>query len=135
MDICQKPSRHLPENEPLKASATTGSGQPSQGLRRLRITSYLSQHRSEAAATTFIQQICGASDGQAAFFTSDKSDTTSKAGDLVNVTTSKMVELRPSLIHHFSSTRECFHDARKLFLKPIQQRPALNHRVLVELLL
>lgn len=39
---------------------------------RLRITSYLSQERSEAAATAFIQQIRAASDGQAPLFTSDK---------------------------------------------------------------
>jgi hypothetical protein len=39
---------------------------------RLRITSYLSQERSEEAATRFIQQIRAKSDGRAPFFTSDK---------------------------------------------------------------
>jgi IS1 transposase len=39
---------------------------------RLRITSYLSQERSEVDAITFIQQIRDSSDGQAPFFTSDK---------------------------------------------------------------
>ena len=39
---------------------------------RLRLTSYLSQERSEAAATNFIQQIRARSDGHAPFFTSDK---------------------------------------------------------------
>lgn len=39
---------------------------------RLRITSYLSQERSEEAATQFIQQIRAKSDGGAPFFTSDK---------------------------------------------------------------
>lgn len=39
---------------------------------RLRLTSYLSQERSEVAATAFIQQIRARSDGHAPFFTSDK---------------------------------------------------------------
>ncbi len=72
MDICQKKSRHLQESEPREGIGDywvwTAISLPS----RLRITSYLSQHRSEAAATTFIQHISGASDGQATFFTSDK---------------------------------------------------------------
>lgn len=39
---------------------------------RLRLTSHLSQDRSEAAATIFIQQIRAKSDGCAPLFTSDK---------------------------------------------------------------
>ena len=39
---------------------------------RLRITSYISQERSEEAATAFIRQIQASSDGQAPLFTSDK---------------------------------------------------------------
>ena len=39
---------------------------------RLRITSYLSQDRSETAATNFIQQIRAKSDRRAPLFTSDK---------------------------------------------------------------
>jgi len=72
MDSCQKKSRHLQESEPRAGIGDywvwTASSLPS----RLRLTSDLSQHRSEAAATTFIQQICGARAGQATFFTSDK---------------------------------------------------------------
>lgn len=50
----------------------TGYGPLSRNPRRLRITSYLSQERSEEAATQFIQQIRARSDGRVPFFTSDK---------------------------------------------------------------
>ena len=39
---------------------------------RLRVTSYLSQERSEEAAQAFIRQFKARTDGQAPFFTSDK---------------------------------------------------------------
>ncbi len=72
MDLCQKKSRHLHADEPREGVGDywiwTAIALPS----RLRITSYLSQERSEIAASTFIQQIRARSDGQAPFFTSDK---------------------------------------------------------------
>ena len=72
MDLCQKKSRHLHADEPREGIGDywiwTAISLPS----RLRITSYLSQERSEEAATSFIQQIRARSDGQAPFFTSDK---------------------------------------------------------------
>ncbi len=72
MDLRQKKSQHIPEAEAVAGVGDywiwTAISLPS----RLRITSYLSQERSEAAATSFIQQIRAASDGQAPFFASDK---------------------------------------------------------------
>ncbi len=72
MDICQKKSRHLQADELREGVGDhwvwTAISLPS----RLRITSYLSQERSESTATHFIQQIRARSDGQATFFTSDK---------------------------------------------------------------
>ncbi len=72
MDLCQKKSRHLHADEPCAGIGDywiwTAIALPS----RLRITSYLSQERSEVSASTFIQQIRARSDGQAPFFTSDK---------------------------------------------------------------
>ena len=72
MDLCQKKSRHIPEAEVVAGVGDywiwTAISLPS----RLRLTSYLSQERSEAAATTFIQQIRARSDGHAPLFTSDK---------------------------------------------------------------
>jgi len=72
MDLCQKKSRHFSLDD-----ETTGQGDywiwtavalPS----RLRVTSYLSQERSEEAAQAFIRQFKARTDGQAPFFTSDK---------------------------------------------------------------
>ena len=72
MDLRQKKSRHIQEDEAGEGIGDywvwTAISLPS----RLRITSYISQERSEAAATTFIQQIRARSDGRAPFFTSDK---------------------------------------------------------------
>lgn len=72
MDLRQKKSRHIDADEPRAGIGDywiwTAIALPS----RLRITSYLSQERSEVSATTFIQQIRARSDGQAPFFTSDK---------------------------------------------------------------
>ena len=72
MDLCQKKSRHFSLDD-----ATTGQGDywmwtavalPS----RLRVTSYLSQERSEEAAQAFLRQCKARTDGQAPFFPSDK---------------------------------------------------------------
>ena len=72
MDLCQKKSRNFSLDD-----ETTGQGDywiwtavalPS----RLRVTSYLSQERSEEAAQAFIRQFKARTDGQAPFFTSDK---------------------------------------------------------------
>jgi len=72
MDLRQKKSRHIQEDEAGEGIGDywvwTAISLPS----RLRITSYISQERSEAAATTFIQQIRARSDGRAPSFTSDK---------------------------------------------------------------
>jgi hypothetical protein len=72
MDLRQKKSRHIPGPEAVAGMGDywvwTAISLPS----RLRVTSYLSQERSEAAATTFIQQIRAKSDGRGPFFTSDK---------------------------------------------------------------
>jgi transposase-like protein len=72
MDLRQKKSRHIPAGQVVPGVGDywvwTAIALPS----RLRITSYLSQDRSEAAATTFIQQIRAKSDGHAPLFTSDK---------------------------------------------------------------
>ena len=72
MDLRQKKSRHLQADE-------FGAGMGDYWVwtaislsSRLRISSYLSQERSEEAATNFIQKIRARSDGQAPFFTSDK---------------------------------------------------------------
>lgn len=72
MDFRQKKSRHMQADE-LGAGVGdywvwTAISLPT----RLRITSHLSQARSKAAATAFIQQIRARSDGNAPFFTSDK---------------------------------------------------------------
>ena len=72
MDLCQKKSRHFSLDD-----ATTGQGDywmwtavalPS----RLRVTSYLSQERSEEAAQAFLRQCKACTDGQAPCFPSDK---------------------------------------------------------------
>ncbi len=72
MDICQKKSRHIPEDETIPGMGDYWIWRALSVPSRLRLTSYLSQERSEAAATTFIQYLRASSDGQAPFFTSDK---------------------------------------------------------------
>ncbi len=71
MDLCQKKSRHFSLDD-----ETTGQGDywmwtavalPS----RLRVTSYLSQERSEEAAQAFLRQCKARTDGQAPCFPSD----------------------------------------------------------------
>ncbi len=72
MDLRQKKSRHIQADEAVAGVGDywvwTAISLPS----RLRVTSHLSQQRSEASATAFIQQIRATSDGRAPFFTSDK---------------------------------------------------------------
>ena len=72
MDLCQKKSRNFYRDEETAGQGDywiwTAVALPS----RLRVTSYLSQERSEAAAQAFIRQFKARTDGQAPFFTSDK---------------------------------------------------------------
>jgi len=72
MDLCQKKSRHFSLDDEATGQGDdwiwTAVALPS----RLRVTSYLSQERSEEAAQAFIRQFKARTDGQAPFFTSDK---------------------------------------------------------------
>ena len=72
MDLCQKKSRNSRPHEKATGKGDywiwTAIALPS----RLRVTSYLSQERSEEAAQAFIQQFKARTDGRAPFFTSDK---------------------------------------------------------------
>ncbi len=72
MDIRQKKSRHMQADEVVAGVGDYWVWTALSLPARLRVTSHLSQERSESAATAFIQQIRARSDGCAPFFTSDK---------------------------------------------------------------
>jgi len=72
VDIHQKKSRHIPDDQAAEGVGDYWVWRAIALPSRLRITSYISQERSEAAASTFIQYLRASSDGQAPFFTSDK---------------------------------------------------------------
>jgi hypothetical protein len=72
MDLCQKKSRNSRPHEKATGKGDYWIWTAIALPNRLRVTSYLSQERSEEAAQAFIQQFKARTDGRAPFFTSDK---------------------------------------------------------------